>query len=62
MRRRHGHILRAGPDGVLRCPESGLRYELSLGGILSCKDLDEEDPLPDELSIGQKDYQEFKNV
>ncbi len=65
---RHGHILK-NPDaeGVMTCPESGLRYQLHPEGrgqtasaILRCLDLDEEDPLPAEMAVGQHAYDEFK--
>jgi UDP-2-acetamido-3-amino-2,3-dideoxy-glucuronate N-acetyltransferase len=44
---RHGHRLPApGPDGVMKCPESGFRYRELQPGIVRCLDLDEETPLP----------------
>ena len=59
---RHGHRL-ADPDenGVLRCPESGLRYKEVEPGVMRCLDLNEEEPLPRELSVGSKTYDEFKS-
>lgn len=58
---RHGHRLEnPGPDGVMRCPESGYRYKEVEPGILRCLDLDEETPLPKELSVGTKSYRELK--
>lgn len=60
---RHGHVLcrfgdvRAGE--VYVCPESGYRYALE-DGTLRCLDLDEEAPLPLELSVGSRTYDEFK--
>jgi UDP-2-acetamido-3-amino-2,3-dideoxy-glucuronate N-acetyltransferase len=43
---RHGHRLPApDEDGVMRCPESGLRYRED-AGVLRCLDLGEEAPLP----------------
>lgn len=58
---RHGHRL-SEPDGngVLTCPESGLRYREVQPGIVKCLDLDEEAPLPPELSVGTKSYEAFK--
>ena len=58
---RHGHRLRD-PDGegIMRCPESGFRYKEVQPGVLRCLDLDEESPLPKELSAGSKTYEEFK--
>lgn len=58
---RHGHVLKK-PDenGVMFCPESGFRYKLS-GNTLKCLDLDEENPLPEDLRKGEKKYREFKD-
>ena len=58
---RHGHVLarQNSPDGVYSCPESMLRYELK-NGVLSCLDLDEESPLPIEMTVGEKTYDELK--
>jgi len=58
---RHGHPL--GPpdaDGVMVCPESGLRYKETEPGVLRCLDLDEEAPLPEHLAAGRVPYREFK--
>ena len=58
---RHGH--RPGnpdADGVMICPESKLRYKEVEPGVLRCLDLDEEAPLPTELSEGKITYDEFK--
>ena len=54
---RHGHLLKT-PDisGVLTCPESGLRYREVEGGLLRCLDLDEEAPLPEDLTVGRLSY------
>jgi UDP-2-acetamido-3-amino-2,3-dideoxy-glucuronate N-acetyltransferase len=57
---RHGHVLKAGPDGVFRCPEAGLRYKLE-GQGLHCLDLPEESPLPAELGTGKTPYRELKS-
>jgi UDP-2-acetamido-3-amino-2,3-dideoxy-glucuronate N-acetyltransferase len=58
---RHGHLLK-NPDakGVMVCPESGLRYREVEKDVLKCLDLDEEAPLPQELTKGVKTYDEFK--
>jgi UDP-2-acetamido-3-amino-2,3-dideoxy-glucuronate N-acetyltransferase len=58
---RHGHRLPA-PDaeGVMRCPESGLRYREASPGLLRCLDLDEDAPLPPELAVGKVTYDELK--
>ncbi len=58
---RHGHRLPApGPDGVMTCPETGLRYKETSPGVLRCLDLDEEATLPVDLSKGTRTYDEFK--
>jgi UDP-2-acetamido-3-amino-2,3-dideoxy-glucuronate N-acetyltransferase len=58
---RHGHRLDS-PDenGVMICPESGYRYQEVQPGVLRCLDLDEESPLPEELSVGSRSYRQFK--
>jgi len=64
---RHGHVLKE-PDaeGVMVCPESGLRYKLATGGedtvreVLHCLDLDEEAPLPEEMASGTMTYDQYK--
>jgi UDP-2-acetamido-3-amino-2,3-dideoxy-glucuronate N-acetyltransferase len=58
---RHGHRLPA-PDaeGIMQCPESGYRYKEAEPGTLRCLDLDEESPLPADLSRGSKPYRDFK--
>lgn len=58
---RHGHMLKnPDADGIMTCPESGLRYCESSPGVLHCLDLGEDAPLPDELAIGKLVYDEFK--
>ena len=58
---RHGHRLAdAGAGGIMICPESHLRYKEAEPGLLRCLDLDEQAPLPDELSAGKKSYEQFK--
>jgi len=58
---RHGHILKK-PDssGIMVCPESGYRYKEVEKEVIRCLDLDEEAPLPAELSKGEIPYDEFK--
>jgi UDP-2-acetamido-3-amino-2,3-dideoxy-glucuronate N-acetyltransferase len=57
---RHGHRLKPGPDGIMVCSESGLKYREVSPGVVKCLDLDEEAPLPDALKVGQKTYDELK--
>ncbi len=57
---RHGHLLKPDAQGELRCPESGYRYREVSPGLLRCLDLDEEAPLPAELSKGSHNYDSFK--
>jgi UDP-2-acetamido-3-amino-2,3-dideoxy-glucuronate N-acetyltransferase len=56
---RHGHLLKFDDAGYAVCPESGFRYQLSDGAV-KCLTLDEEAPLPSELSMGVKSYDDFK--
>ncbi len=60
---RHGHRL-SDPDesGIMICPESGLQYQETEAGILRCLDLDENSPLPKDLSVGSRTYDEFKRA
>jgi UDP-2-acetamido-3-amino-2,3-dideoxy-glucuronate N-acetyltransferase len=58
---RHGHVLKnPDPDGIITCPESGLRYKEIEPGILRCLDLDEEAPLPEDLAVGKLFYRELR--
>jgi UDP-2-acetamido-3-amino-2,3-dideoxy-glucuronate N-acetyltransferase len=58
---RHGHRLEAPDrDGVRRCPESGHRYREVEAGVLRCLDLDEDSPLPHELTQGTKTYRQLR--
>lgn len=58
---RHGQKL-GPPDaqGVMVCPESGLRFREASPGVIRCLDLDEETPLSTEMSKGTKTYREFR--
>jgi UDP-2-acetamido-3-amino-2,3-dideoxy-glucuronate N-acetyltransferase len=59
---RHGHRLDStvDADGLMRCPETGYRYQETAPGVLRCLDLDEEAPLPAELTKGTKSYKQLK--
>ena len=56
---RHGHKLHFDDSNQAICPESKYQYE-KIGEEVKCLDLDEDKPLPDELSVGSKSYDEFK--
>jgi UDP-2-acetamido-3-amino-2,3-dideoxy-glucuronate N-acetyltransferase len=65
--RQHGWMSRHGQrlpepdgDGIMTCPEAGYRYREVRPGVLRCLDLDEESPLPKELSTGVLSYDELK--
>jgi UDP-2-acetamido-3-amino-2,3-dideoxy-glucuronate N-acetyltransferase len=58
---RHGHVLRPGADGVMRCPESQLRYREVEPGVLRCLDLDEDAPMPAEMAVGKFTYGDWKS-
>jgi UDP-2-acetamido-3-amino-2,3-dideoxy-glucuronate N-acetyltransferase len=58
---RHGHRLeKQDSDGIMRCPEAGYRYQEVEPGVLRCLDLDEEAPLPPELTVGTISYKQLK--
>lgn len=61
---RHGHILKPDADGWCRCPEAGFAYQLEEDETgqprMRCLDLDEEEPLPADLTEGKVGYDEFK--
>lgn len=58
---RHGHRLKSpDADGIMHCPETGLRYREVEPGVLRCLDLDDETPLPAELTVGTRSYRELK--
>ena len=57
---RHGHPMKPATDGIMTCPETGLRYREDEPGIVRCLDLDEDSPLPDELRQGSGSYDEIK--
>jgi UDP-2-acetamido-3-amino-2,3-dideoxy-glucuronate N-acetyltransferase len=67
---RHAHRLdlpagghgRSDGDGVMVCPESGLRYKEVSPGAVRCLDLDEEEPLPPQLAAGKMSYHECKKA
>ena len=56
---RHGHKLHFDDSSQAICPESNYRYQRK-GEEVRCLDLDEDKPLPDELSLGSKSYDELK--
>ena len=58
---RHGHLLK-NPDseGIMICPESGLKFKVDGKGEMKCLDLDENSPLPDALKTGKILYDALK--
>ena len=61
---RHGHILDFDESGTATCPESGLQYQRFSTGhstTVKCFDLDEESPLPADLTQGRQSYRRFKS-
>jgi UDP-2-acetamido-3-amino-2,3-dideoxy-glucuronate N-acetyltransferase len=58
---RHGHRLVPDADGLMTCPESGLRYRVTDEGRLRCLDLDEDADLPEPLRVGRQRYDELKS-
>jgi len=58
---RHGHRLpKPDAEGIMICPESGLRYREVAPSLVRCLDLDEEAPLPAHLSVGKVAYETFR--
>jgi len=60
---RHGHKLTFEQHKPAICPESKLRYKLSIVDgkkTVVCVDIDEDQSLPNDLSIGKQDYQQFR--
>jgi UDP-2-acetamido-3-amino-2,3-dideoxy-glucuronate N-acetyltransferase len=65
--RRKGWMSRHGiplgePDaeGIMTCPESGLRYKEAEPGRLQCLDVPEDEPLPEEMRVGKVTYRSSK--
>jgi len=57
---RHGHrLIEPDADGLMVCPESGLRYALQ-DGVVRCIDIDEDAPLPPQMAVGTMSYEQFK--
>jgi UDP-2-acetamido-3-amino-2,3-dideoxy-glucuronate N-acetyltransferase len=58
---RHGHQLKnPDVDGIMTCPESGLRYRLVNACSLACIDIDEEAPLSETMRMGVIAYNDLK--
>jgi UDP-2-acetamido-3-amino-2,3-dideoxy-glucuronate N-acetyltransferase len=58
---RHGHrLIDPNVDNIFICPESKFRYKEDSNKVLHCLDIDENSPLPPELSIGKYLYDQFK--
>lgn len=58
---RHGLPLPpADADGMMTCPESGLTYEEIQPGLVRCREVGEDDPLPESLSKASGRYDDFK--
>ena len=56
---RHGHRLEFDNTGRATCPESKLKYTLK-NDIVTCKDIPEEESLPEDLAKGAAGYDQFK--
>ena len=59
---RHGHPLQFDGDNLATCPESGLRYEIieeDYQTSVRCVDLDEDAPLPPDMAIGIRCYDQY---
>lgn len=59
---RHGHVLKKmNADGIMICPESKMRYQ-EQEGVLRCLNIDENKSLPDDMTVGLKPYDDFKDA
>ena len=57
---RHGLPMKSpDADGIFTCPESKLRYKVNAEGLLRCLDVDEEAPLPENLTRGGEFYDQI---
>ena len=56
---RHGHRLNFNGSNRALCPETNYEYEM-VGETIRCLDLEEDKPLPSELSFGSLSYDSFK--
>ena len=56
---RHGHKLHFDEKNQAICPESKYQYERLVEEV-KCLDLNEDKPLPYELSVGLESYDDFK--
>ncbi len=52
---RLGHVLKSDHDGIMTCPESGLRYKATAPAFLACLYLDEGVSLTEILARGRID-------
>ncbi len=59
---RHGHPMKPGPDGIMTCPETGLRYKEVEPGTVRCLDIREEEDLPEKLRQGNTKYDDIKRT
>lgn len=58
---RHGHRLqKKTKEGFYICPESGLKYRETESHKLICLDLEENQPLPEEMRTGKMTYKHHK--
>lgn len=57
---RHGHKLVFDEEDRAVCPESKMRYQRT-EQMVRCLDLDEDEPLPENLAAADRDYRSFKS-
>jgi UDP-2-acetamido-3-amino-2,3-dideoxy-glucuronate N-acetyltransferase len=57
---RHGHPMKPDAEGILTCPESGLRYRETDPGVLRCLDVAEEEDLTPSAKVGTRSYDDVK--
>lgn len=64
---RHGLLLTFDEHGRAICPESLYKYEITIDAStgserVRCLDIDENDPLPAEQTIGERSYRQFRKT
>jgi UDP-2-acetamido-3-amino-2,3-dideoxy-glucuronate N-acetyltransferase len=57
----HGHLLEFNDSGEATCVESVFRYQ-KRDEQVTCLDLDEEAPLPEDLPVGERTYDDYNKL
>ncbi len=57
---RHGHPMKPDANGIMACPETGLRYKEVEPDTVRCLDISEDEDLPVDLRLGIRKYDDLK--